>query len=452
MPAIEPEAALEAAFTAGKVRRKPNTTQRLRARAARIAKGCPEVMVKITGFCQGSSHIKSHLNYISRNGKVQVENDRGENLAGRDAIKAFFKDWAPDLDDVPRRKNQRDIMRMVLSMPEDTPETAVLDAARAFARKTFGGNHEYVLALHTDEPHPHVHLTVKMRGFDGRRLNPRKADLHDWRDAFAQEMRDQGVDAEATPRPLRGVVRKPQRGIVRHIERGDKTHNSRVPRVTAAQVKEAARELAAEASGAPATIKPWEDAIEKRQSATRAAWLSAAATLAATNTPLQGTKNARPDYDRLQPARVRAGQRAAALYQSDLERSGRKAPATAVSRLRDVSRLDLVHDKRPAQVLLLAHAPDRLGPHRPANHDLRWTRAGAAGLADGREQVNGEGRGLANKALVARIRGFVDSMPPVATKHQRLKQQLQEQFFDAGGDREARRNRHESDRGAPDRD
>ncbi|UVW30736.1 relaxase/mobilization nuclease domain-containing protein (plasmid) [Massilia sp. H6] len=115
------------------------------------------------------------------------------------------------MDSSPPRKNRRDTMHFVLSMPEGTPETAVLTAARRFAKSVFSANHEYVFALHTDEPHPHVHLSVRISGFDGRRLTPRKADLQDWRDSFAREMRDQGIEAEATPRSARGVVRKAEK-------------------------------------------------------------------------------------------------------------------------------------------------------------------------------------------------------------------------------------------------
>ena len=33
---------------------------------------------KITGFGKGGGHIKAHLDYNSRNGKLELENDRGE--------------------------------------------------------------------------------------------------------------------------------------------------------------------------------------------------------------------------------------------------------------------------------------------------------------------------------------------------------------------------------------
>jgi len=64
------------------VRRKANTTRNFRAIASRLtarnATSSSEVMVKITGFGKGVSHVRSHLDYMSRNGKLELENDRGE--------------------------------------------------------------------------------------------------------------------------------------------------------------------------------------------------------------------------------------------------------------------------------------------------------------------------------------------------------------------------------------
>src|SRR5689334_15423118 len=129
MAAIEPEKALESAL--GKVRRKSNKAGNLKSQARRVAKNSPEVMVKVTGFGKGAQHVKSHLQYISRKGKVQLETDRGEILEGKVAVDELFKGWSEDFDDSRRRKNQRDTMHLVLSMPEGTPEGAVRDGARA---------------------------------------------------------------------------------------------------------------------------------------------------------------------------------------------------------------------------------------------------------------------------------------------------------------------------------
>jgi type IV secretory pathway VirD2 relaxase len=274
-----------------KVRHKSNNTRHLRSheplrsKARRVAMGAPEVMVKVTGFGKGAAHVKSHLDYISRNGKLELENDRGEVFSGKDEIAELFDDWKQDFSDSKRRKNQRDSMHLVLSMPEGTDANAVKDAARAFTKMVFGANHEYVFALHTDEPHPHVHVTVKTLGFDGRRLRVGKDTAQDWREEFAQAMREQGVDAEATPRQSRGVVKKPVRQVIRHIERGDKTHKPRISRVRAAKVKEMADELLAEARGQPAKPRRWEAKIKATQEAIRAAWLAAAAQLDQSHSP-----------------------------------------------------------------------------------------------------------------------------------------------------------------------
>jgi type IV secretory pathway VirD2 relaxase len=162
-------------------------------------------------------------------------------------------------------------MHMVLSMPESTDPEAV----REFAQTTFGKNHEYVFVLYTDEPHPHCYVTVKLLGFNGKRLNPRKADLQQ-REGFAEKLREQGVNAEATPRISRGVVKKAEPSVIRHIERGDKTHKPRIAKVKAAKIKEAADELSAEANGLSVASKPWESAIKTQQNAIRQAWLAAA--------------------------------------------------------------------------------------------------------------------------------------------------------------------------------
>jgi type IV secretory pathway VirD2 relaxase len=265
------------------VQRKVNTTRKLRlppavirAKAERVSSHSTEVMVKITGFGKGVGHVKAHLDYVSRNGKVELETDRGEVLNGKEDVNAFFTDWKADFSDTKRHKAQRDTMSVILSMPEGTDPEDVRKATREFTKTTFGKNHEYVFALHTDEPHPHCHVTVKCLGFNGTRLNPRKADLQAWRETFAQKLRDQGVDAEATPRCARGVVKKAQSNVVRHIERGDRSHRPRVSKVRATKIKEAAQELTAEAQGLPVPAKPWEKAIEMRQHDVRRSWLTAA--------------------------------------------------------------------------------------------------------------------------------------------------------------------------------
>jgi hypothetical protein len=52
---------------------------------------------------------------------------------------------------------------------------------------------------------------VRAEGKDGKRLNPRKADLRRWRETFAEKLREQGIEAEASPQITRGGSRRTER-------------------------------------------------------------------------------------------------------------------------------------------------------------------------------------------------------------------------------------------------
>jgi type IV secretory pathway VirD2 relaxase len=425
------ENALEIALT-GPVKRKANKTKNLRATAKRVIEGYSEVMVKITGFCKGAGHVKSHINYITRNGNVEMENDRGEIFSGKKEVESYFSDWANDIGDSKRNKNQRDTVRMVLSMPEGTDPESVRQAVREFAKSNFAKNHEYVFVLHTDELHPHCHLTIKSLGFDGKRLNPRKDDLQYWREEFAEKMRDQGVNAEATSRRSRGVVRKAESSIVRHIEKGDEKRAPRVSKVKASKVKQVAEEIAAESRGLMASPKPWDEPIKVRQDKIRSAWLSLANELDKEPTQItfnsKEVKNDRPEYDLFGDNRARQAHRAAALYQSDLEKLGRTSPPGTIASLRNVSSISVVHNKSRTQVLLQQDASNRLERDSGANPKMRregvgFNRTGAA--SELMDAAGGEG---AKKAVAERIRRFVGGMPAIETEWQQMKRDLIQKF------------------------
>ena len=83
------------------------------------------------------------------------------------------------------------------------------------------------MALHTDEPHPHVHVLVKAVSEQGVRLNIRKATLRLWRSEFARHLREQGVRANATDRLARGRMgRAPSTEVYRGMARGALTKNA----------------------------------------------------------------------------------------------------------------------------------------------------------------------------------------------------------------------------------
>ncbi|RKW32266.1 MAG: traS protein [Kingella sp. (in: b-proteobacteria)] len=186
----------------------------------------PEVMVKIpkrhSQNSKGMKGIRNHLDYISRNGEVVLENQNGEQIQSKKAVRQHLENWQNRFG-IADDTAHREALNIVLSMPAGTPPQAVLNAAREFAAEQFS-NHEYVFALHHESdregepPHPHVHLAVLMRDNLGQRINPRKNDLFEWRVRFAEKLRDEGVQCAATRRQHRGKSIKGENGIVRAID------------------------------------------------------------------------------------------------------------------------------------------------------------------------------------------------------------------------------------------
>jgi hypothetical protein len=176
----------------------------IRARIeATVVRRAPQVMVKVTGGGHGMKAIAAHFRYISKNGRLDIEDERGEKMRGKDVLRELADDWrfgGTLIDDVSPRREAFNIM---LSMPHGTNPLAVQRAAREFARRELA-NHKYVMVLHNHQANPHVHISVRAESRDGKRLNPRKADLQRWRETFAERLREWGVDAEATRQATRG--------------------------------------------------------------------------------------------------------------------------------------------------------------------------------------------------------------------------------------------------------
>lgn len=242
-------------------------------RIARVVQRTPEVMVRITGKTRGARHIREHLNYITRNGKLAAEDEEGAQVTGKDAVRATANAWQQG-DAGNRRANSRDTVNLALSMPPGTDRDRLRNAVRSFAARNFAADRQYLFVRHDDTDHPHCHLTLKSVGYDGRRLNPRKADLQAWRESFAACLREQGIAAEATPRRARGVVRKGLKPAVYHAKQAGRST------VAKAQI-DAAWRVGGEAPG----TRPWEAAIQRRQRNVRNDWLAAAAQLETSQVP-----------------------------------------------------------------------------------------------------------------------------------------------------------------------
>jgi len=172
-----------------------------------MVRRAPQVMVKLAKAPKGLRGISNNLSYISRDGPLDIEDQNGQIITGKEAVTYLKAEWQQGGFPIPAQSTMRDAFHLTLSMPTRTDPLAVQRAAREFAKREFS-NHQYAMVLHTFETdpnphparHPHMHLIVKTAGLDGIRLNPRKPDIQRWREGFAEALRDQGIDATTTSR------------------------------------------------------------------------------------------------------------------------------------------------------------------------------------------------------------------------------------------------------------
>jgi hypothetical protein len=239
----------------------------------------PEVMVKVINKGSNSpAAVGRHVGYIGRKGEVELETDDGEILQGPEVGNALLEDWNLDLIQergkinlTPNKpkKAPRLVYKLIFSMPAGTPPEKVQAAVRNFAREEFALKHRYVMALHTDEPHPHVHLLLKATSDEGQRLCVRKATLREWRAGFAHHLRALGVAANATPRQVRGVtVPRKSDGIYRASLRGESTHMQERFHAVFRELKEGKLQ-----------IEPGKEKLLRTREEVRRGWLAVSDTL-----------------------------------------------------------------------------------------------------------------------------------------------------------------------------
>jgi hypothetical protein len=238
----------------------------------------PEVVVKVTRGATSTAGAIAHLRYIDRNGELEIETDEGERLKGKGIERGLIEDW--DLDSAKAlgrgpyrgtagRKPARLVHNVILSMPKGVSPEKLLLASRDFAREEFALNHRYVLTLHTDQDHPHVHLIIKAVSEDGHRLNIRKATLREWRGVFAQHLWAHGIAANATERAVRGQTRSGFKdGIHRASLRGDSRH-----------LRERAQRIAQELQGGGLKPNPGKKKLLDTRLEVIAGWHAAAGAL-----------------------------------------------------------------------------------------------------------------------------------------------------------------------------
>lgn len=233
-------------------------------RAARATERLPQAVVKVSSYSHGQGRAAAHLDYIARKGDLEAEDPQGNRLSDPEEFKERMDEWAMDFDS---RKRSRDTVNIVLSAPSGSELGAVEDSVRDFAKRTFGESNDYLFAIHNDTDNPHGHLMVKMRGYDGEKLNPGKADLKQWRESFAESLRENGVEVDATSRAERGQGKKGKRQALMHLRKRE------TPRVDKAALSEILTDVK---KGVNQSEKPWAVSSRAKTAKAKAEYLEIA--------------------------------------------------------------------------------------------------------------------------------------------------------------------------------
>ena len=179
------------------------TTRRL-STAIASAERRPQVVFKVLSKLAGATGIQKALDYISRDGALELEMANEEYLNDKTDTAALIDDWRHTF---AMRKNGVDAVHLMLSTPAHTDPDAVLQAARAFCADQFP-THDYVFVRHDDTRNPHVHVLVKQRNAEQECLPWYKADLTHYREAWGHHCNQRGIDAATSYRSERGVYDK----------------------------------------------------------------------------------------------------------------------------------------------------------------------------------------------------------------------------------------------------
>lgn len=205
----------------------------------RIASKAPEVVVKRTGKQSSGSHALANFTYIARLGwgqdkELELVTNKGQTLTTAEQMQALAKRWeAWHEEDKARRKGPVSYS-IVFSMPKGTDAQALKEAALEVARRECP-DQGWVLALHNDRDHVHAHLTVQARDQHGERQFFPRARMVEMREAFAEQLRERGIEANATSRRARGKTERDVPAAV--VRESDRAARAKEGHVHSARVK-----------------------------------------------------------------------------------------------------------------------------------------------------------------------------------------------------------------------
>jgi hypothetical protein len=151
---------------------KPRDEPRCRSWARGAGLSCAErrrSWSKLTGGGRGMK-AAAHFRYISKNGRLEIEDERGQISRGREAVKELAEDWRFGGTLIEEVSDRREAYNIMLSMLRGVDPLILQRAAREFAADELA-DHKYVMVLHDHQANPHVHVSVRAESKHGKRLS-----------------------------------------------------------------------------------------------------------------------------------------------------------------------------------------------------------------------------------------------------------------------------------------
>ncbi|NDJ28053.1 spore coat protein CotH [Campylobacter sp. MIT 12-8780] len=162
-----------------------------------------EVVIKITSSSKHFQSVSRHIDYVSRNGELQIVTSELQYYQGKDEnieVKKALKDYGATIPNQYQNKREiRQTYNIVFSMKEHstTPPQKLKQAVFKTLKENYPDNF-FSLVFHADTDNPHCHICLKISKADGTRIDIRKNDLAHLRTEFAKNLNDLGIQAKAT--------------------------------------------------------------------------------------------------------------------------------------------------------------------------------------------------------------------------------------------------------------
>lgn len=141
-------------------------------------------LLKISSFAKGTDAILHHLKYISREGRLPLEDETGAQITSFAHCKRRVAEWMGN----PLEKTRaRDTMHLLLSPTGIACTTTFTQVVRDFLAAEFHANHyRYLFVIHLDTKQLHSHVVVKMLATSNERLIPDRSYLQTLKYHLAQ--------------------------------------------------------------------------------------------------------------------------------------------------------------------------------------------------------------------------------------------------------------------------